>query len=346
MSCCGEFRDSLVCLAWLLPALPLAALAAGPAKPTGPEGLALEATPVEVLAGRLTVQVPKGMRLEARQASIMAAPEAGEDESRLVLDHQGVRLVVMVYELYARVEGDLLGAVRADVSAGWGAQAKDCKLEALAVGKPLAAVANTPPRPTGAGPANLVLGVYVRHGDGLAQYLAFYVSPEGVPAAEGWIALARRMAATLGQGRRALSLTAGERRLRGLDGGFLVIRTPAGTSQSTQQGPDFLVHHLRLVAPLGTVGASCGLYQGGHPSYQHRQTGLPEGQVEQHKGTLLGQEVSWQRWQREGRHMLEGIVPMPGSNGLNVHAFCGAPTAAELEPLRAMLEGLRFEGGK
>jgi len=155
----SEIRDSLVCLAWLLPALPLVALAAEPAKPPGPAGLALEATPVEVLAGRLTVQVPQGMRLEARQASIMAAPEAGEDESRLVLDHQGVRLVVMVYELYARVEGDLLDAARADVAAGWGEQAKDCKLEALAVGKPLAAVANIPPRPTGAGPANLVLGV-------------------------------------------------------------------------------------------------------------------------------------------------------------------------------------------
>jgi hypothetical protein len=346
MGCFCEFREGWCLLAWLLPVVPVVALAADPAAPAGPEGLALEAPPVELLGGRLTLQVPKGMRLEARQASIMAAPESGEDESRLVLDHQGVRLVVMVYELYARAGDDLLGAARADVAAGWGEQAKDCKLEVLAVGKPLAAVVNNPPRPTGAGPANLVLGVYVRHGDGLVQYLAFYVSPEGVKASEGWAALARRVAATLAQGKRTLSLAARERRLPGLDGGWLVVRTPEGTSQSTQQGPDFLVHHLRFIAPLGTIGASCGLYQGAHPSYQHRQTGLPEGQVKVLKGKLLGQEVSWQRWEREGRHMLEGIAPLPGVQGVLVHAFCSASAAAELEPLQALLEGLRFEGGK
>ena len=320
---------------------PLAALAAAP-----PAELPLAEKPVELLGGRLSIRAPAGMRVEARQASIMAAPQAGEDETRLVLDHQGVRLVVMAYELFARADEDLLVAARADVASGWGERAAACRLESLAAKGPLAVAVNTPPRPTGAGAANLVLGVYVRRGDGLVQYLAWYVSPEGVKAAEGWAALGRRMAATLAQGPRALSLAAGERRLAGLDGGALVVTTPEGVTQSTQQGPDFLVHHLRFVAPLGTLGSSCGLYQGGHPSYQHRQTGLPEGQVQVEKGTLLGQEVGWQRWAREGRHMLEGIVPLPGDRGVRLHAFCSAAAAEGLAPLRTMLEGLRFEGGR
>jgi hypothetical protein len=344
----GSDLSPCLCLLLLLGS-PLAL--AGKAAPAGPEALALEKRPLPLLGGRLLLRVPAGMRPEARQASIMAAPEAGEDETRLVLDHAGVRLVVMAHELYARAGVDLLGSVQAEVEAGWGDAAEGCKLERLKLAHPLEAVVNTPPAPDGKRSANLVLGVYVKGADGLVQFLAFYVSPEGVPASQAWAGLGRRMAASLTAGARKLELAAGTRQLKGQSGHGLEFQVPAGSSLIRQAGPDFVVHHLRLLAPLGEAGPSCGVYQGGHPGFQHRQQGVPPGQVRVEPGELLGQKTDWQRWALAGRHVLEAIAPLPTGHGDGhghahgpremVHVFCSAGSAEALTPLAATLRTLK-----
>ncbi len=332
---CGVRRGLVVALllaAWW----PAGALA-------GVEGLALDGGPFELLGGRLVIGAPAGTRLAPRQADIMGAAEAAEEESRLVLDHQGTRLVVMAYELYARSSGDFAAAVRRDLLARLGEQTRGWALEPLEVATHLAAVAFSPPAPTGAGHANLVLGAYVRHPDGMAMLLAFYVSPEGVPAVAAWTALARRMVAGLARGTRTLDLGGGELRLATPFALTLVLEAPAGVGRSAQHGPDFVVHRLRAVTPLGEVGASCGLYLGHSPSSQHRQVGEPAGRVVEVDGVLLGQAVTWRRWGGDGLHWLEGMVAVDDREGLTLHAFCSAPTLPGLRPLQAMLATLRVE---
>ena len=46
----------------------------------------LSAKTTDLLAGRLTIRLPEKARIEPRQASIMAAAQAAEEETRVVLD--------------------------------------------------------------------------------------------------------------------------------------------------------------------------------------------------------------------------------------------------------------------
>ncbi|MBN2495180.1 MAG: hypothetical protein JXR96_11350 [Deltaproteobacteria bacterium] len=323
-----------------MPCAALILLASLLAASDGPAGLPLNMEPVVLLGGRLRIRVPAGMRVEARRASIMAAPEAAEGETRLVLDRARARLVLMCYELFARGGEDLRKSVQADLESGWGSRTKGCKIEAVDLASPLEAIAVFPKPGEREQSANLVLAVYVERADGLVQYLAFYVNPEGLAQRAVWSELGLRMARSLSQGSREIDLSAGTRRLPGLGGPGLQIDLPAGTSLMTQPGPDFAVHHLRPVTVLGRDAGSCGVYLGHHPSFQHRQAGLSEDEVQRTPGELLGAETSWLAWERMGRKRIEAIVPHPAEKGLAVHAFCSAPDEASLKPLWSMLQTL------
>ena len=295
-------------------------------------------TPVDLLAGRLRVRVPAGARNEARGHSIMAAPESAQQETRLVLDAGRERLVMMTYELFATAGNDLAAAVRRDLADGPAPQA----VEALAL-PGLRAVTVVPAVLDLKREAILILGVYVALPDATVQSLAFFVNPSGAADLPGATALARRIAATLTAGPARLASLAGPRLLS--DG--LSLTVPAGYIATNQEGPDFVVHHLRKLSPLGQPAARLGLYVGGHPSYQHRQVDEPPAALKQTPGKLLGRDIEWHSWTR-GRdpvqaRTMEAILPLSGSGvdpGLLLHVFLTAATDAELADLRQIAESL------
>jgi hypothetical protein len=299
-----------------------------------------------LLGGRLCVKVPATAKVEARGHNIMAAREADDDETRIVVDAGEQRLVLMTYELYALTGGDLDKAARADVAAKWGKEAGTLKLEKFAVAAPLTAVAVIRPQPEGKREANLVLALYVGSEDGTVQYLAFYVNPAAIKDVAGATSLAKRIAASVTAGSRKLSSKAGSRRFPGVDGDQLVIMVPEGFVASTQEGPDFAVYHLYKLVVLGKPASACSIYLGGHPSYQYEQAEKRPEKVTPLKGKLFWQEVAWQNWSQAGRTTTEVIVPHPKGKGMTVHVFCSASSQNEAAALRTMAETLRVDEPK
>jgi len=57
---------------------------------------------LDLLNNRLSISMPKGTKNEARGHSIMAAPEANENETRLVFEDGEKKLVVMAWELFRK----------------------------------------------------------------------------------------------------------------------------------------------------------------------------------------------------------------------------------------------------
>lgn len=301
-------------------------------------------TPTDLLGGRLQITMPEKARVEARGRSIMAAPEAVSEETRVVLDAGKERLVLMTWELFARSGGDLSKAVQADV-ANWGAQGKSAKVEPLSVPKPLkGAQIAIPGSHDTSKEAILILAAYIESADGTVQMLAFYTNPDGAKDLAGCTALAQKLAGTVSAGKKGLDLAAGSRKFPGAsDRDFLVLQVPEGFVATTQQGPDFSVYRLRKVGILGEPGSALGIYVGGHPSYQHRQAGDGNAKFTTAKGKLLGSEIEWHTWSQGTATTTETILPYPETRGLFLHLFLTATKEADLAALRAVIETLKVE---
>jgi hypothetical protein len=319
----------------------LGALLAAPAAAHAGGLASLKAIPnaIDLLAGRLTIRMPAAARLEARRASIMAAPNAAQDESRVVLDAGGERMVVMAYELFALAGPKFEAALKKE---GLGPKGPPLTVEKVAL-KGLSAYGLVPSTIKVQGDAALVLAAYVVSADSTVQLLSFYINPLAAKDAKGGQGLARRVLATLAPGTRKLQSTAGTRRLAGR-AGVLEAKVPDGYLATLQAGPDFEVHHLRKLVPFGEVGPAVGVYLGGHPNFQHKQMG-GKTKVTERKGKLLGRAVTWHEWAVEEagtpkRFMVEAIVEATGN--LRAHVFYGAGKAAELTQLAAIAESLKL----
>jgi len=301
--------------------------------------------PLPLLGGRLAVKMPAGAKIEARNPNIMAAPEAAEDETRIILDAAKERLVLMAYEEYTTTGKDLEKGVRADISLVWGKKADKLKLEKLAAA-PLKGIAVVPPRPDGEEEANLVLAVYVRSEDSTVQYLAFYVNPEGTRDVAGATALARKIAGTISAGKRKLAIEAGARTFSGVADEDLVVTVPEGFAASTQEGPDFSVYRLRKLVALGQLPQSIGIYLGGHPHYHYRQAEEPTEKIKTDKRKLFGHETEWKSWSKGRQTTTEAIVSYPKSKNMYLHVFCSAASEEATSALRTVVETLRVEKRK
>jgi hypothetical protein len=295
------------------------------------------AQPTQLLAGRLTARLPASARLEARRRSIMAAPESGQDESRVVLEAGREKLVIMVYELFALAGDDLEASVKKTVKQQKGGELTVQKLAA----RGLQTVAVTLAKPDVTAEAVLILSQYTALSDRTVQLLNFYVNPEAAKDVAGCRSLAKRIAATVAAGKAPLMSKAGVRALKGLDGSELKITVPDGWVATTQPGPDFVVHRLRKLTLLSENTEGIGVYLGGHPSYQHRQRGLDAKSVKQSPGTLLGKKVVWQEWSlspKDSSRTAEAIVPISARIQAHVFITTEAVRVQELKKIASTLK--------
>lgn len=302
--------------------------------------LKLSTTRTPVLGDHLSLLLPATIKMEQRRPSIMAAEASQEDETRGVFDSGSSRLVFMAYELYATPTSDFKAAVTRDV-AQVGDAAKSAVVTPITLPAPLTGFA-AKLAPDGKQGANLIYIAYVASADHSVQQLAFYLNPQGMADVASYQAAAEAIVKSIVPGKRKIELAARDHKFRGAGTDKLVISAPANITSSSQDGPDFSVYRLREVAELGAASPSCGIYLGGHPSYQHKQVGIADSAVKNIPGKLLGQSITWHAWS-QATNMIEAMVDHPKQKGLVVHVFCSADKPARLDDMRKMAETLRVE---
>ena len=318
---------------------------AGPAHAGKLGRLKPAAKPTPLLGGRLSIKVPAAARIQARQRSIMAAPESAASETRVVLDAGKERLVIMTNELFA-LSGPDFGPragkhLRERVV---GPAAGAAKVRRLKQGKgKLSVFALTPAKHDLKRQAILVLAGLAAHPDGTVQQLAFFVNPAGARDLAGVTRLCQAMLKTLRPGKRTLKRTGGERSLRAA-GASLAMVVPEDHVLISQRGPDFMVHRLAPLVPLGSPGGRIGVYVGGHPGLQYRQRenrsmGKWKASVKKVKRTLLGKPVQWHHWSHRGWHTAEALAPLTRRD--RVHVFVGGPSEAAVGKLLKTAQTLR-----
>ena len=305
------------------------------AKTIGKAKLAL--SPVELLGGRLMVRVPLGATIQARQVSIMAAPESAEHESRVVFDAGEERLVLMVHESFALAGQNFERDVKEWV-ARWGGKYKIEPLRLPING--LKAVAVTPmndPDHSRGKDATFVDGIFVESADRTIQSLDVFVNAAAEKDLKGCKTIARQILLSVERGKRKLQLAAGERRLFAYSEDLEIsMVVPKDTVSTMQAGPDFLVHRLTALGRLGSDAGSMLIYIGGHPGYE---PGAKKG-----KGLMFGKEVEWRSLGREEGEGLQTLskLPIPGNRNLNAHIVIRAPNDSQLQALREAAGSLKL----
>lgn len=293
-------------------------------------GLELAEKPISLLDGRMEIRMPAAAVVEARQQGIMAAPEAAQRETRIVLDAGEQRMVVMTWEQFASAGEGFEAAARKGAL-------PDTKVEAFAPAEGLKGWRVEPARLDPDDEAAEVARALIADGDGHVMLVAVYVNPPSSQNDEtGSRALAAKILASLRPGARKLDLSAREVVLETLpDTRTVRLHLPAGWIHYSQPGPDFVVHHLQQVVALGESPPIAGVYFGGHPSWFHDKKKVT---VEREAGTLLGTATEWRKWKLT-RITREAMVPLHEER--TVHAFLTA-APEQVDEVRKLLESLRI----
>ena len=148
-----------------------------------------------LLAGRLTIDLPSGMKVEPSHWSL---DELGStvDQARAELPFEDGRFVMTATETYRRASPNLRADVLAELKRQGGALARST-VETITLGDDFDAVVVRPPLPAKISDANLVFALYLAPTqDRAIQIVAFYVvgSARGNPGE--WAARAETIAGT------------------------------------------------------------------------------------------------------------------------------------------------------
>jgi hypothetical protein len=303
--------------------------------------------PISLLEGRATVTAPAGAKVEARAHSIMAAPQSNESETRVVLEANQAKLVLMAVEMFQTAGADF--GQRVAKEANTLAAEVETRFAVEPLGSAVPSEANaatgfiiTPENLKGTGDAIPLQTAFVVLPDKTILNLTVFANPEAYKNRDDCLRVSRAILKSVRAGGRPMRAQAGLRRLHVYsEDKELALTLPEGFVLTTQRGPDFLVHHLRSVCPFGDRPQALSLYYGGHPAYMHDRRGNQDANVPQEKGKLLGQEVLWYNWvSRDGNEstyssevMIKGAVPKE-EYPMIVHMFMNAGDEKQLAALR------------
>jgi len=310
--------------------------------------LRISATKTDVLDERLLVSLPEQAKLRPMQRGILSAPESKSEQTRIVIDAGQQRMVLMVYELFARAGTDLEGPAQ-KMTSHFPVKVSVQKWTLLA---PLRAVAYFPTAPTKNEEANFVMGLFVAGSDGSVQNFMWYVNPAAASQFDAALKLAKSMADTIAPGTRTFDTPGGERELSAYSKTKSVfVKIPRDYVVTAQRGPDFIVHHINKVVAFGDQNASVGVYLGDHPANNH------DGFTEQEKTTLFGKSVRWyQKVGNEGgtkvitvdatvplgRSLLGNSLPGTSEGASYADVFLTAADAPSIGELKSIAIALRI----
>jgi hypothetical protein len=287
--------------------------------------------PASVLDNRLTIRPLAGAIAEPRAWNVMGAPEPERAESRLFLDRDGEKMVIMAHELFVTAGLDIVAQVRADAAENF-PDSDVTRHDVL--GEGVEALRVVPRALDTSGEAVRVLTLYVISPDRTLQVLSFYVNPRAARGGrDACLGLALRSARTLQAGTRALEV--GQRVALWAGSRTLHMTLPARGVVVSQPGPDYQVHRYYDLLPLGSPSVSGFLYFGGHPANMATSP-----VTESH--ALFGAAASFYRTETApGTVRLELMQPV--DDHLYTHVSVVSRAGAPLEPWLRALGEARFQ---
>lgn len=290
----------------------------------------------KLLGDRLTIKMPRGAKIEARGHSIMSAPEAAENETRVVVESDGAKLVLMAYDLHALAGKDFSQNVDRFLKGDLEGKAPEMKrslgLSKSDGGLNFALVESTAGQKQ-SGDARLIASAVVANKDQTVQQLNLYVNPTGAKEWNELSKLARNVFRSLAAGSNHTHL---EQRSVEVDSSTKLSMTlPESMTTAMQSGPDFNVFQCFKLRKLGDSTPTLFIYIGHHPNFNS------DPKKKMFSGKILGKTIDWFKKDRANGFAVDTLVQMPGHNEV-LHIMASADDEATLKEMLQIAETLKI----
>lgn len=298
---------------------------------------------ISILNGKAFFNFPRGAQNMQRTVDIMSADRNPNEETRVVLDIEEMRLVFFAEELFALGEERLFE----NVSHDYEKDSFKCKI--LTNEKSLLSILATPTTWDSTQNGILLNSLIVRTPDNTLFRIHALITPSAYRLKDQFIKLTEEVFKTLSKGERTTNLAARQESFQifGTDKKF-TVQIPENYVVNVDQKYDFQVFKFRKYRPYSdTNWTSITLYNGHHPSTIYRDYGFAEKDLEKIGGTFLGKKVSWLYFHipEENYFCKEQVIPVPEiEEDLLVHLVMSSNQRASLEELSRIVEGIGLEG--
>jgi hypothetical protein len=258
-----------------------------------------------ILNGKAWFRFPAGAVNSARATDLMAADPNINQETRIVLDIDKMRIVFFAEELFRLGNKNLLNSVAMDD--------KNFRNSILAEKDSLQAILSTPITFDSTKNAILLNSLLVKTQDNTLFRISAYVNPQGFPLKAQFQKLTERVFASIMKGDRRINLKPRRETFSILDGkkSFL-IDLPENMVVIKDKKYDFEVLKFQKLNDVAdTNWLNLTIYTGFYPSYFYKEYGLSAKDATETKGKFLQQEVSWLNFGNQQNHFIlrEQIIP-------------------------------------
>jgi len=316
--------------------------------------------PAELLAGRLTVDVPPGARVVPGPRRPPAETDPVERTTHTIINHGGRQLLIVARETLDTAGEDFgLKALRKGLAqSAKNGKATFSKAERWRPDPAFTANSKKPPlsgflltraSPKTPGGDTVLRTLLVRMGDDSLVM----IDVVGNSRARGHgLKIADRILATLRPGKRKLACGAGRRLLRLGAGVALELTVEKGFVLLRRRGAGFETHRLRPLIPFGVRAPHLAIGCAQRPHRQYLEPKDKRPAVTRSEGRLLGCRAAWHSWStsEKGAKVLwlqatveAPLPPVPGDSAapFKLDVVIRAYDEASLAKLRGMAEGMK-----
>ncbi len=290
---------------------------------------------LEILGKSFELSVPKGTIKEQRSQGIMSAPEPEEDETRLVYEADGKKLVVFSCDLHAFPGKDFGTAAAKLIRDGFCSCDKDSIVSQPTLSKSGLRIINVVPKEPAKqnGETFFVHSAFIVHTDGLVRYVSFYANPVAAKHWANLVAIGDQIFDSI----VPISKTSRIERLVTFSG--IKVTVPPGIASTLQAGSRLRSFALGEASRPGkcTTEHDYLCRRSSHVSGPNATKGC--------LSTILGKRVYWteQPSTNGSDHRLQALIAVPGDDQEVLHIVINGRSDAELALFQKISESLKID---
>lgn len=278
---------------------------------------------------------------QQRPVDIMSTDRNINEETRIVLDNGDERLVVFAMELYSLADDATFEQkLNAEDNSKYG-----FNRQVIYNANGYLAVMSTPTLFDSTRSGILINTVMLKSPDGTVSSIGAMISPTAYKNKAYYTALTERIFRSFAPGTRTVELKAHKETvlLFGTKKTFR-FQLPANHYLVVDQKYDFQVIKIKQYQPYGSddwQGAT--IYLGHHPSWFYPDYGFEESAGKPQKGEFLGKKIEWLLFEDPSEKTVlkeQQIASDQVEKDLIVHIALYGATAADIEPLQQIVEGI------
>lgn len=297
---------------------------------------------LSVLNDKAFFNFPTTAKNMARSTDIMSADHNINQETRIVLDIENMRLVFFAQELYLLGGNNLFDEVSKQKSA------MNFERKILTNQDELLSILSTPTIFDSTKNAILVNSLLVKTQDNSIFRIDAYINPDSYKLKDNFVKLTEQVFKTLTNGTRKNNVSARVETLNifGTKKDFK-FTVPENYCITIDQKYDFQVFKFHKYSNFGdTNWVSLTIYTGNHPSYFYGDYGFKEDSSKKITGKFLDKKVEWFSFfnPNEQVYLKEQKIPSDKiENGLIVHIAMTSNREISIDELTEIVESIQVK---